>query len=71
MPRSPKNGNGTAPRRRRAATRRKPGPVLPPTRTAIELRAYELFLMRGGEHGRDFDDWLTAERELRPMPPPQ
>ena len=71
MPRSPKNGNGTASRRRPAATRRKPGPVLPPTHTAIEMRAYEPFLMRGGEHGRDFDDWLTAERELGPTPAPQ
>jgi hypothetical protein len=31
----------------------------------IRLRAYELFLARGGEHGRHLDDWLTAERELR------
>jgi len=28
-------------------------------------RAYELYRARGGEHGRDLDDWLTAERELR------
>ena len=27
-------------------------------------RAYELYLARGGEDGRDLDDWLTAEREL-------
>jgi hypothetical protein len=30
----------------------------------IARRAYELFLERGGEHGRDLDDWLRAEREL-------
>ncbi len=29
------------------------------------VRAYELFCQRGGEHGRHFDDWLEAERELR------
>jgi hypothetical protein len=27
-------------------------------------RAYELYLARGGENGRDLEDWLTAEREL-------
>jgi len=24
--------------------------------------AYALYLKRGGEHGRDLDDWLQAER---------
>jgi len=28
-------------------------------------RAYQLYLERGGEDGRDLDDWLAAERELR------
>lgn len=27
-------------------------------------RAHELFLARGGDHGQDQDDWLTAEREV-------
>jgi len=26
--------------------------------------AYELYIRRGGEHGRDQEDWLTAERIL-------
>ncbi len=30
----------------------------------IRLRAYELFLARGGAHGDDLADWLRAEREL-------
>lgn len=30
----------------------------------IAVRAYELYLARGGAHGSDWDDWLTAEREL-------
>jgi Protein of unknown function (DUF2934) len=30
----------------------------------ISRRAYERFQARGGEHGRDQDDWLDAEREL-------
>jgi hypothetical protein len=32
----------------------------------IARRAYDLFLARGSEHGRDLDDWLRAERELQP-----
>jgi hypothetical protein len=30
----------------------------------IAARAYEIYLARGGEHGRDQDDWYQAEREL-------
>lgn len=31
----------------------------------IAARAHEIFQSRGGEHGRDLDDWLQAEREVR------
>jgi hypothetical protein len=34
----------------------------------IEHRAYELYLERGGEHGHDRADWLTAENELTELP---
>ena len=30
----------------------------------IRRRAYEIYLERGGQPGRDLDDWLQAEREL-------
>jgi hypothetical protein len=30
----------------------------------IAQRAYEIFLSRGADHGRDFEDWLQAEREV-------
>lgn len=30
----------------------------------IARRARELYEARGGEHGRDLDDWLAAEREI-------
>jgi hypothetical protein len=30
----------------------------------IAAEAYRIFLGRGGEHGRDFEDWLEAERRL-------
>ena len=32
---------------------------------AIQRRAYELHLERGGAHGGDLDDWLRAEREVQ------
>ena len=34
----------------------------------IAARAYEIYLARGGADGRDFDDWLAAERELAASP---
>ena len=33
-------------------------------RERIASRAYELYIARGGTHGRDMEDWLTAEAEL-------
>ena len=30
----------------------------------IRRRAYEIYLARGEQPGRDLDDWLQAEREL-------
>ena len=35
-----------------------------PTAEAIQLRAYEIYVERGGIHGFDTDDWLKAELEL-------
>ena len=35
-----------------------------PTPDEIAQRAYEIFLARGEEHGRDVNDWLQAESEL-------
>ena len=34
------------------------------TKEDIARRAYELFLSRGQEEGRDVEDWLEAERQL-------
>lgn len=36
-----------------------------PTHEQISRRAYEIFLARGGTHGRHEEDWYQAERELR------
>ncbi len=48
------------------------GPVAPtsaaaaqPSREDVARRAYEISRSRGGVHGRDVEDWLAAERELR------
>lgn len=35
-----------------------------PTRDQIEVRAYEIYLQRGGADGNDVQDWLQAESEL-------
>ena len=36
-----------------------------PSCEEIEKLAYEIFLQRGGESGRDVEDWLQAEQTLR------
>jgi hypothetical protein len=58
-----------------ATSRRKPSTKIATTATtatttspasrheAVARRAYEIFLARGGAHGRDLDDWLLAERD--------
>ncbi len=39
--------------------------VVPPAREEeIKRRAYEIYLERGEEPGRDLEDWLQAEGEL-------
>jgi Protein of unknown function (DUF2934) len=35
-----------------------------PTREEIQLRAYQIYIERGGAHGYDRDDWQQAEHEL-------
>jgi hypothetical protein len=39
--------------------------AIEPTHEDIARRAYQLYEERGGEHGRDREDWFQAERELR------
>jgi hypothetical protein len=31
----------------------------------VEMRAYELYVLRGNESGSEMDDWLQAEDEIR------
>ncbi len=36
-----------------------------PTHEEIALRAYHIYLKRGGAPGNELEDWTRAERELR------
>ena len=36
-----------------------------PSEDLIRLRAFEIYLERGGVHGHDLDDWLQAQVEVR------
>ncbi len=35
-----------------------------PSGEEIARRAHELYLQRGGEHGKDVEDWVRAEKEV-------
>ncbi|PYT74353.1 MAG: hypothetical protein DMG41_34815 [Acidobacteria bacterium] len=39
-----------------------------PSGEDIARRAYELYIQRGGDHGKDVEDWVRAERELSDGP---
>jgi Protein of unknown function (DUF2934) len=39
-----------------------------PSGEEIARRAHELYVQRGGEHGKDVEDWVTAEKELSNEP---
>ena len=51
------------PDRRKTPARSKGAPGI--SDDIIARRAFEFYCERGGDHGRDVDDWLQAERELR------
>ena len=65
-------GNGT--RRTRKVASVQPPTVLEPRRNSvpvsnleeeIRVRAYEIYLERGGTPGYENEDWLVAEQEVR------
>ena len=69
-------GNGTINRNKRAATSTESAATtvvsgvrknLKPFSLdeEIRLRAYELYLERGGRPGDEHEDWISAEREIR------
>ena len=55
------------PDRRKSPAKRKAAPSV--ADEVIARRAFEFYCARGGEHGRDMEDWLQAERELRSPSP--
>jgi len=66
MPSKPKRNGNTGPQ---ASTQAKTGEVSVGNSARdedIRRRAYEIYLERGSEPGRELDDWLQAERELEP-----
>jgi len=66
MPRSLKTGKSPAKRTTKLReTAADVQAIAAPSHEDIATRAYERFLQRGGQHGQDFEDWLTAERELQ------
>jgi len=59
MPKS-KSASSEAPKKTRKAV----APALAPTYDEIALRAYHIYLERGGTPGDPMQDWLQAEHEL-------
>lgn len=59
----------TAPINPRPRTRTMPAQNIPvthtPTDEQIRMRAYEIYVARGGAPGNATADWLQAEHELR------
>lgn len=55
----PTTRNGSSPKVTKPRTTRKS-----PEPEEIALRAYEIYLERGGAPGNELDDWTRAEREL-------
>jgi hypothetical protein len=53
-------------------TRESSSPTIPtprvanhqPTQEEIALRAYQIYLERGGVQGNEFEDWMEAQRQL-------
>ena len=39
-----------------------------PSGEEIARRAHELYVQRGGEHGKDVEDWVRAEKEMSDEP---
>ena len=70
MPRTnkPANGSSDSPKPARRSKRTNGAAESLNDPDAVARRAYEIYQRRGGNHGADLDDWLEAERELKPGP---
>lgn len=65
--RSPRTSNAQAGKKRATPAKRKGTPENGTSTGGLTIAelAHRLYLERGGEHGRDVDDWLEAERRIR------
>ena len=54
----------TAAPRTRARRVTRTASIAAPTDDQVRVRAYEIYLRRGGRPGDPVEDWFTAEREL-------
>lgn len=70
MPKQPRNRSENSPAGE-IADPRSSGDTTAATidRERVALRAYELYIARGGGDGQELDDWLCAERELTGVGP--
>ena len=55
----PKTGSSSSPTSKKSRTAKST-----PTREEIALRAYQIYLERGGTPGHELEDWIRAEHEL-------
>jgi len=51
---------------RRQKSDERPGKFSEGSEEDVRTRAYELYEARGREPGHEWEDWLQAEREVRP-----
>jgi len=66
MPLKPKRSESTEPQATPALAKTREVSLGNPARDQeIRRRAYEIYLERGEQSGRELDDWLQAERELK------
>ena len=70
MPRTknPANGASVSPKPTRASKKSNGAAEYVNDPDAVARKAYEIYQNRGGDHGADLDDWLEAERQLKPGP---
>ena len=64
-PTTPRRRTRTSPATADASSHAGNGVATGPRLEEIAEAAYHRYLNRGAGDGRDFDDWLEAERELR------
>jgi hypothetical protein len=57
-------GAGAKPAKASRSKRDRENKPIPELHGRIAVRAYQLFENRGRAHGRDWEDWFRAEKEI-------